>query len=406
MKFGSLLLVFLLLFTVPVFAQNMTTDVEGLEVTVVEKVTDSTFSKVTVATRAGVNKKAIAAQPASLATTSAFTRKEVQKPKGLTQSSKLIESVKPPKKESVQKTVVRKTTLTRTTNPTTPGTTQPVPIKRKTVVHKKSVTKEYKSPFGAPSPSVKKVTAKTKKKTIVKRKKSLRFNASSRVSEARQLLKAGEPKKAKEVIKTALPQVKGEALDKANDVLAEANSQLLFGATDFPGVVEHKVKSGESLYVIAKKYGTKPEFIAALNGIKGTIIHPNQKLKVISVPMSINVNKSKNRLELFAGKELIRTYPIATGTNNSSPVGTFTVVTKVENPTWYKTGAIVPPGDKENILGTRWLGFSLKGFGIHGTTIPESIGTQSTAGCVRMKNQDVEELYAMVPLGSVVVTVD
>ncbi len=230
---------------------------------------------------------------------------------------------------------------------------------------------------------------------------------SAQLSEAKQLIAAGELSGAKKILKATLVNLKGDNYDKAQDLLAEVNNKLLFQFdSDFPGVTIHQVKPGESLYVIAKKYKTTPEFIAVLNGIKGTVIHPNQKLRVITAPILIHVSKSKNRMEVYVDKEIIRIYPVATGLNNSSPIGAFTIVTKVENPTWYKTGAIVPPGNKENILGTRWLGFSLAGFGIHGTTLPESIGTQSTAGCVRMLNKDVEELYAMVPLNAQVTVVD
>ena len=73
---------------------------------------------------------------------------------------------------------------------------------------------------------------------------------------------------------------------------------------------------------------------------------------------------------------------------------------------WYKTGAIVPAGSPENILGSRWLGISEPGYGIHGTTEPETIGTYQTKGCIRMRNADVEELFVIIPTGADVVIVD
>ena len=230
---------------------------------------------------------------------------------------------------------------------------------------------------------------------------------SALISEARQLYEAGELEGARKLLKSSLSQLEAPAYDEAEDLLAEINNKILFeGDTNFPGLTEHQVKPGESLYVIAKKYKTTPDFITALNNVKGTIIYPDQKLRVVSVPISINISKAKNRMEVYLGSEIIRTYSVATGKDNSTPVGTFTIETKIENPTWYKTGAVIPPGAEENILGSRWLGFSLEGYGIHGTTLPETIGTQSTAGCIRMNNADVEELYAMVPPGSTVTIVD
>ena len=66
----------------------------------------------------------------------------------------------------------------------------------------------------------------------------------------------------------------------------------------------------------------------------------------------------------------------------------------------------MPPDSPENILGTRWLGFDKKGYGIHGSVDPSAIGQYVTAGCVRMTNADVEELYAILPVGAEVTIVD
>jgi len=52
------------------------------------------------------------------------------------------------------------------------------------------------------------------------------------------------------------------------------------------------------------------------------------------------------------------------------------------------------------------MGFDLAGFGIHGTTEPQTLGRQVTQGCVRMLNAEVEELYAIVPVGTEVTIVD
>jgi len=78
----------------------------------------------------------------------------------------------------------------------------------------------------------------------------------------------------------------------------------------------------------------------------------------------------------------------------------------VPDPPWYKVGAVVPANSPENILGTRWLGLSQAGYGIHGTTEPATLGQAVTAGCVRMANADVEELFTIVPLGTEVAIVE
>ena len=86
--------------------------------------------------------------------------------------------------------------------------------------------------------------------------------------------------------------------------------------------------------------------------------------------------------------------------------GELIVEVKQENPDWYSQGRRVPFGDPENVLGTRWMGFEdspgAMGYGIHGTDAPESIGKDESMGCVRMRNHEVEELFEVVPRGTVV----
>ena len=97
---------------------------------------------------------------------------------------------------------------------------------------------------------------------------------------------------------------------------------------------------------------------------------------------------------------------MSTGKDNNTPIGNFKIVNKLVNPTWFRTGAVIPPDSPENILGSRWMGLSKKGYGIHGSTDETSIGKQVTQGCIRMKNKDVEELYIIVPQNAKVTIVD
>ena len=116
----------------------------------------------------------------------------------------------------------------------------------------------------------------------------------------------------------------------------------------------------------------------------------------------IRVDKSKNILVLYLNDKPFKHYRVATGLGGGTPVGEFKIINKIENPTWYKTGVVVQPGDPKNYLGTRWLGLDTPGYGIHGTIEPQSIGTHSTSGCVRMLNREVEELFIIVPQGTAV----
>jgi lipoprotein-anchoring transpeptidase ErfK/SrfK len=122
------------------------------------------------------------------------------------------------------------------------------------------------------------------------------------------------------------------------------------------------------------------------------------------------INRSLNRLQLFNGPKLVRSFPVATGQNiYPTPTGTFHIVVKWKNPTWYpptqdawaKGLKPVPPGP-DNPLGTRWMGLSVPGVGIHGTDEPASIGYSESHGCIRMQVPDSEWLFQHVNVGTTV----
>ena len=162
----------------------------------------------------------------------------------------------------------------------------------------------------------------------------------------------------------------------------------------------YTVKPGDSLYVLARKNHTTVEFIKKINDLKSDNIYLGKKLKIHTAPFAIVVDKSKNTLTLYSEDVPVKKYSVATGKKNCTPVGDFKITDKLVNPTWFKTGAILPPGSPANALGTRWLGLDKPSYGIHGTIEPKSIGTQASEGCIRMLNEDVEELYSVVPVGT------
>jgi len=119
-------------------------------------------------------------------------------------------------------------------------------------------------------------------------------------------------------------------------------------------------------------------------------------------PRRIVVSIPDRKLAILESGKAIRIYPTAVGAPASpSPAGKYTIVTRLTEPTWYGKGKIVGPG-KNNPLGTRWLGLSVQGYGIHGTNVPASIGHNASHGCIRMRNRDVEELFDMVSVGDAV----
>lgn len=198
-----------------------------------------------------------------------------------------------------------------------------------------------------------------------------------------------------------------EALEKAQEELENNNIQMLYSPSLTPDSISYEVQKGDTLAKIAKKFSTTQDLIIKANNLKNPKVVPlGRNLKVHNEKISIAVDKSQNILTLKSGDRILKTYHVSTGLNNCTPTGAFKVVNKIINPPWYTAGGVIPPDSPKNILGSRWLGLSLKGYGIHGTTEPQSIGKQATSGCVRMKNSDVEELYGIVPEGAEVVIVD
>jgi lipoprotein-anchoring transpeptidase ErfK/SrfK len=119
-----------------------------------------------------------------------------------------------------------------------------------------------------------------------------------------------------------------------------------------------------------------------------------QREIVVSIP--------DRKLALVENGEVLRIYEVAVGAANSpSPTGTFSIANRLENPAYYHPGVVIEPGPN-NPLGNRWIGLDVKGFGIHGTNVPSSIGKAASHGCIRMRRTDLEELFTMVAVGDTV----
>lgn len=112
---------------------------------------------------------------------------------------------------------------------------------------------------------------------------------------------------------------------------------------------------------------------------------------VVSIP--------DRKLALIEGGRVVKVYPAAVGAPSTpSPAGQFKIIHRIPRPTYYAPGKVIPAG-KVNPLGTRWMGLSLKGFGIHGTNAPRSIGKNRSHGCIRLRNRDAEDLFERIAVG-------
>ena len=120
----------------------------------------------------------------------------------------------------------------------------------------------------------------------------------------------------------------------------------------------------------------------------------NKRLLLVSLP--------DHQLALIEDGQVKKVYAVATGKESSpSPTGSFHIVARLTDPTYYHEGKVIGPG-LSNPLGNRWMGLDRKGYGIHGTNAPRSIGKSASHGCIRMAKRDLEDLFARVKVGDAV----
>jgi hypothetical protein len=117
----------------------------------------------------------------------------------------------------------------------------------------------------------------------------------------------------------------------------------------------------------------------------------DKRLLLVSIP--------DHQLALIEDGQVKEIYPVAVGKQSTpSPTGSFHIVVRVVDPTYYHEGKVIAPGPG-NPLGDRWMGLDRKGYGIHGTNAPQSIGKSASHGCIRMAKRDLEELFSLVKVG-------
>lgn len=197
---------------------------------------------------------------------------------------------------------------------------------------------------------------------------------------------------------------------RVEELAGDVNVKLALSPRPMPEKHVVIVERGDSLARIAKKFGTTVDLIQVSNRIDNpNLIKAGDRLLVLDATFDILVSKSRNDLVLRMNGGFFKRYPAGTGRFGKTPVGAFTINDKIKEPVWWRRdGKEVPYGDPENILGTRWMslrpteGTTLvgSGYGIHGTWDNSTIGKAESAGCIRMKNSDVEELFILVPLGT------
>ncbi|NCD33545.1 MAG: L,D-transpeptidase [Spartobacteria bacterium] len=228
------------------------------------------------------------------------------------------------------------------------------------------------------------------------------FNEAQELHKSNQLMDARA--KYFEALNVCDDSVQQAEIEEA---LGRLHTEMVFTPNQMSEKVDYVIKSGDTLGRLASAHGTTVELIQKGNNIKGSLIRPGDFIRILDGTFAIEVDKSDNTLVVTLNDRFFKRYRVGTGKYGRTPVGDFKITDRQVKPTWWRPdGKRIPFGDKENLLGTHWLSLDVRGYGLHGTWEPDSIGSQSSAGCVRMLNENIEELYNLIPLGTKVTIKD
>ncbi|MCP3919310.1 MAG: L,D-transpeptidase [bacterium] len=179
--------------------------------------------------------------------------------------------------------------------------------------------------------------------------------------------------------------------------------------------ISYEVQPNESLISIRKTISREHPGLRVCAGLLrkanrvGKYIHPGDTLKIPTETPNVLVDLD-SRIALYRhGDEVVQAWEVGIGKEgHDTPIGTFLVGEKQTEPSWMPQGGpSLPYGHPDNPLGTRWIAWFRDGektsFGFHGTADPASVGQRVSQGCIRMRNEQVEVLYDLIPLGARVV---
>ena len=252
-------------------------------------------------------------------------------------------------------------------------------------------------------------------------------SSSAPLADAKAKMDAGKPLDARKILNIAL--VSGALSDAdakaAKQLLNQINAVVVFSSKrfaddEFGGTFT--VPPGGVLAKIAQSHEVTPDLLMRINGITDARrLRAGQNIKVLNGPFHALVSKSQFALELWLGEPqakssmYITSFPVGLGKDDSTPTGVWAVQNKLKNPAYYSPHGegVIAADDPKNPLGEYWIGLTgtdghavgKTSYGIHGTIDPNSIGKQESMGCIRLKNEDVAQVFDMLLEGKSTVTV-
>jgi lipoprotein-anchoring transpeptidase ErfK/SrfK len=249
------------------------------------------------------------------------------------------------------------------------------------------------------------------------------------ITDAKAKIDAGQLLDARNQLNAAL---QGGQLDEpqataVKAMISQINQTVVFGRQRFPDDIYggvYVVQPGDSLAKIALAHDCTWEFLSRINGIQPKSLRAGATIKIVEGPFFAVVDKKKFTIDLYLGglpgdasSMYVTTYPVGLGQDDSTPTGTWMIEPhrKLTHPTYYspRGEGVIAADDPKNPLGGYWIGLSgMQGqavgklsYGIHGTIDPDSIGKQSSLGCIRLRTDDIAMVYDMMVEGKSLVLV-
>lgn len=191
----------------------------------------------------------------------------------------------------------------------------------------------------------------------------------------------------------------------------------------------YQTHQGENFFTIAKKFDVGYFNLIETNpGVNPTqtppgtyVLIPNHHILPNAPREDIVINLAEMRVYFYPPNEKkVYVYPVGIGREETrTPLGYLHVIEKRENPVWIspksvrearaKQGVIIPkvmqPGP-DNPLGHYAIRLSLPTYLIHGTNDEDGVGRRSSAGCIRMFNDDVKALFGKIHVGTNVLVIN
>jgi lipoprotein-anchoring transpeptidase ErfK/SrfK len=253
--------------------------------------------------------------------------------------------------------------------------------------------------------------------------------STSLLSQAKAQVDAGRLLEARAKLNDALQSGRLDDAQAAplKSLISQINQTLVFGRQHVRDDIYsslYVVKSGDTLAKIAGEHDCTWELLSRINGVQPKFLRAGATIKVIEGPFCAVVTKSKFTMDIYLGglpgeksSMYVTTYPVGLGRDDSTPLGTWSIEPrrKLKHPTYYspRGEGIIPADDPKNPLGGYWIGLTGSdgealgklSYGIHGTIEPDSIGKQSSMGCIRLRNEDIAVVYDLMTEGRSLVVV-